>query len=98
MHTEGALLEAPAATSRGVVAAPARRRARWARGRPRYGLARLHPLAALACIGALLAAGLVLANPVQLAGLLVLEMAALALSASARPDRIFASPSTSPPS
>jgi energy-coupling factor transport system permease protein len=75
-----ATLATPAATSRGIAAAPARRRARWARGRPRYGLARLHPLAALACIGALLAAGFILANPLQLAALLVMEMAALAFS------------------
>lgn len=80
VHTEAPVFETPPGSSRGVAATPARRRVRWARGRTRYGLARLHPLAALACIGALLAAGFVLANPLQLAALLVLEMAALALS------------------
>lgn len=93
VHTDAGVIEAPvaagrevaatgrevAATSRGV-AAPARRRVRWAQGRPRYGLARLHPLAALACIGALLAAGFVLVNPLQLAMIIVLKMTVLVLS------------------
>jgi energy-coupling factor transport system permease protein len=74
------MLEAPAATSRGAVATSAGRRAGRARGPTRCGLVRLHPLAALAGIGALLAAGFILANPLQLAVLLILEMAVLLLS------------------
>jgi energy-coupling factor transport system permease protein len=77
--------EAPAllpstATSRGDEGAPARRRPRWARQAPRFALARLHPLAALACVIALLAGGFILVNPLQLAVLLGVEVSALAFS------------------
>ena len=58
----------------------ARRRARWPNRPLHHGLARLHPGAALAVIGALLTAGFVVAGPAQLAVLLVLIVAVLGLT------------------
>ena len=65
---------------RGVAAAGTRRHARWPRVAPRYGLTRLQPLAALACVAALLIGGFVLTNPLQLVLVLVLIVGTLAAS------------------
>lgn len=66
--------------SRDVALPTARRRARWAARPARHGLARLHPMAALACIVALMAAGFVVVSPIALAMLLALIVAILATS------------------
>jgi energy-coupling factor transport system permease protein len=62
-------------------AAPVRaRRRRWAGTPPTHGLAAVHPLAALACVAALMLAGFVIANPFQVGLLLLVLLLVLALA------------------
>lgn len=72
--------DASVPVARDVTLPAARRRARWAARPTRHGLASLHPMAALACIVALMAAGFVVANPIALAMLLLLIVGVLATS------------------
>lgn len=72
--------DASAPVARDVARPASRRRTRGAMRPARYGLARLHPVAALACIIALMATGFVVTNPIALATLLILVLVVLATS------------------
>jgi energy-coupling factor transport system permease protein len=70
---------------RAADAAPARaRRRRWAGTPPAHGLAAVHPLAALACVAALMLAGFVIANPFQVGLLLLVLLLVLAFAGRLR--------------